>query len=108
MAIFSPMTPNETETFVMDFTRVLGPGEKIISGTVTATVLEGTDATPQNIVSGGATPVQNLLLAPGKALAQKITLPKIDNHYRLSFRATTDAGNAPELQGDFWCLNQVE
>ncbi len=108
MAIFSPKTPTESELFTADFSRVLGKGVVITSGTVTCSVLTGTDATPSAMISGSAVPTQNEAGEVGKCLSQKITGGILGNRYLLSFKATASDGTSPEIQGDVWIAAQVQ
>lgn len=105
MATFPPKTPAESEVFAVDFTRILGPFVTILSGTVTATVLEGTDPTPSNIVSGPAAVGQNPVGTAGKVLLQRIATSVEGVRYKLLFRATCSDGTNPEVETDFWSIS---
>ena len=94
MLRFSPKTTNESYPVAFGFENILNdlaPGENITGvPTVTATVLIGTDATPQAIVSGAAQ-------VSGTDVLQRIIAGVIGVTYLLACKVTTDKGNTFEV-----------
>ena len=75
----------ETVDLAWNCTNLLASGETISSASVTATVLSGTDPSPQNIVSGAAT-------ISGATVSQTITAGLEGVRYQLVLEITTSTG----------------
>ena len=94
MQHFSPKTTNESYPIAFGFENILNdlaPGETITGvPTVTATVLNGTDANPQAIVSGAAS-------VSGTDVLQRILAGVLGVTYLLACRVTTDKSNTFEV-----------
>lgn len=97
MTTWSPKVPSAKEFFTMDFLRNLAAGDSILSATCTASVLEGTDATPSSILLNA--PIIN-----GTNVSQEIQAGMLGVRYLLTFTATTLLGETIPLVGDFWVL----
>lgn len=97
--MFDPLNPQGTEWFSYDFVRDLPAGVTITGAASTqAVVVEGTDATPNSILSGGAT-------YNGTVVSQLITggAGRVDGvQYAVTFRATTSDGQTLARTVGLW------
>lgn len=108
MPIFSPKTSTETEVFTADFTRKLPQGVTLLSGSVSISVLEGTDGAATSRLSGAAFVGQNRQGVAGKVLCQKIAGGVNGVRYMLKFTGAASDGTAPEILGDFVVKDSVD
>jgi hypothetical protein len=93
---FPDLLPDAKEFFTFEFAARLAAGETISSTAWEVTVLEGTDPTPANRLSGSpsvsGSKASHLILAPAAG----------DVHYCLTCVATTSLGQDIALSDDFW------
>jgi len=82
---FSRKRIDEDKKLSWDFANDMAAAETISTKTVTATVHSGTDASPSNIVSGGA-------VSSGQVVTQLIVDGLEGVTYMLEFEITTDQG----------------
>lgn len=86
---------DETEFYGFDYSQLLAAGETITDATFSITVLEGTDADADDMLSGSAVingSIVTILLTGG-----------VENvHYNLHCAAETSAGQTMSLSEDFW------
>lgn len=87
---FTPKRPNEQEVFGFDFTPQLSTGESISTATVTASVISGSDPSPQSIVSGAA------VISKGK-VSQKIIGGVDGEIYKLVCQVSTTGALFPQV-----------
>jgi len=90
---FSYKITTESELFSFDFSQVLAPSETISSAACTATVMNGTDSNPSNIIVG--TPV-----IANKIASQRIANGVSEVTYRLQMTITTSTSNTYVGVGD--------
>jgi len=81
---FSPKREAEQIICTFDYTKLLGTGETIQSALWTSELVEGVDAAPNDMISGGAS-------VAGSKVSQLIIGGVDDNIYRLICAATTTA-----------------
>lgn len=84
-AVWPPKRVDEDILLSWDFSAALATGETISTGTVTATTIEGTDPSPNDIVSGSTT-------TSGAVVSQKIINGVDGATYLLECEITTDQG----------------
>lgn len=89
---FSPKLDSATSFLDFDFISMLESGETIVGAAVTASVFSGTDANPENIVSGAET-------VSGSVVTQKIIGGEVGVIYRLTCSVTTSLGNVKIMRG---------
>lgn len=90
---FSYQILGENELFTFDYSLVLQSGESITSATSNVIVMNGTDPSPNAILSG--TPVVS-----GAQVSQRITGGISEVTYRLEVTAVTSTGNTYIAVGD--------
>lgn len=91
--VFPPKKAGETIQVLFDFSSAFEDITSAINAaSVTATVWSGTDATPQNIVSGSATIVTPVTSLPARKVLQTIVGGVAGVIYSLSCQATTASG----------------
>jgi hypothetical protein len=95
MTPFSPKTPSEQVFLAFNYVRELGEGETIASGTWTASVLEGVDANPGALISGG-------VFIEGPKVSQLVIGGVIDTRYCLQCEALTSRGQRLVLSNSIW------
>jgi hypothetical protein len=91
---YSSKRAGETEVFTMDFVRLLGVNEFLLSAVVTVEVIEGFDASPNSMINGIAQ------VNAGSKILQSITGGIPDVYYRVIFTATTSLGQVLILIGN--------
>lgn len=84
MADFTPKRVAESEIFSVDYSVLLGTGETITSAVWTNSVKEGTDASPNAMISGPAS-------ITGAVVSQKLTAGVAGVYYWPICTATTSA-----------------
>ncbi len=92
-ARFSDKFTTETEPLVFDFSRVLASGETLSTCSSSASVVEGTDASPSSLLSGSPS-------ISGNTVVQKVTAGTSGVLYRIVISTVTSASNTYTLVGD--------
>jgi hypothetical protein len=83
---FSDKKTGERVRLGVDFVRLLAAGETISTAAVTASVLQGTDATPSALLDGAA-------VIDGETIWQEVDGGVVGVYYTLEFTATTSLGH---------------
>lgn len=90
---FSYKITTEVKSLSFDFSQVLASGETLSTSTCTVIVVDGTDATPSNLLSGGTSII-------GNKIYQQVHNGTAGVIYRLIATVTTSAGNTLVALGD--------
>lgn len=98
---FSYKFTTEVKSLSFDFSQVLASGETISTATCTVVVIDGTDPTPSNILSGGTTII-------GFKVYQQVQNGVAGVTYRLVATITTSAGNTLVALGDLPVYSTTE
>ena len=98
---FSYKFTTEVKPLSFDFSQVLASGETISTATCTVLVIDGTDPTPSNILSGGASII-------GSKIYQQVQSGVAGVTYRLVATITTSAGNTLVALGDLPVYSTTE
>lgn len=96
--LLSPKYTTESELITFDFTPVMVSGETISTVAVSATTLEGGDASPSAILSGSAS-------ISGYKVTQRIAGGTTQNTYRIVCTATTSVPNIYTLTADLYVIS---
>jgi hypothetical protein len=91
---FSPKRPSETELFSADFSRLLGSGETVTTGSCKVVLADDSAEADIAAMKSGAASVD------GTKVLQKITGGTDGVTYTLIFQATTSAGQTLDLTRD--------
>ena len=91
-SVINVKTSAATEDAVFDFANQYGAGETCASGSVTATVYSGIDASPSGVLSGSG-------VASGTKFTQKVIAGMLGVVYLLTCTTTSSAGKVRSLQG---------
>jgi hypothetical protein len=98
---FSYKFTTEVKSLSFDFSQVLASGETISTAVCTVVVIDGTDSTPSNLLSGGATII-------GFKVYQQVQNGVAGVTYRLVATITTSAGNTLVALGDLPVYSTTE
>lgn len=98
---FSYKFTTEVKSLSFDFSQVLASGETISTATCTVVVIDGTDLTPSNILSGGTTII-------GFKVYQQVQNGVAGVTYRLVATITTSVGNTLVALGDLPVYSTTE
>ena len=90
---FSYKITTEVKSLSFDFSQVLASGETLSTSTCTVIVVDGTDPTPSNLLSGGTSII-------GSKIYQQVHNGTAGVIYRLVATVTTSAGNTLVALGD--------
>lgn len=101
MLEFSDKRTAETIDVAWNCENLLAAGETISTAAITATVVSGTDPSPQNIVSGGAT-------ISGATVSQTITGGVADVRYLLVCKITTSTSQIFETPARLYVTDVVK
>lgn len=91
-SVINVKTSAATEDAVFDFANQYIAGETVSSGSVTAAVYSGVDATPSAVLSGAG-------VASGTKFTQKVVAGTEGVVYLLTCTTTSSAGKVRSLQG---------
>ena len=91
-SVINAKTTSATEDAVFDFANQYVAGETVASGSVTAIVYSGTDATPSAVLSGAG-------VASGSKFTQKVTAGTEGVVYLLTCTTTSSSGKVRSLEG---------
>lgn len=98
---FSYKFTTEVKSLSFDFSQVLSSGETISTATCTVVVIDGTDATPSNILSGGTSII-------GSKVYQQVQNGIAGVTYRLVVTIATSASNTLVAIGDLPVYSTTE
>jgi hypothetical protein len=98
---FSYKFTGETKPLSFDFSQVLASSETLSTAACTVVVIDGTDANPSNILSGGASII-------GSKIYQLVQSGVAGVTYRLVATVTTSAGNTLIALGDLPVYSTTE
>jgi len=90
---FSYKFTTENKPLSFDFSQVLATGESLSTASCSVLVIDGTDASPSNLLSGGASII-------GSKIYQQVHNGTAGVTYRLVATVTTSAGNTLVALGD--------
>ena len=91
-SVINAKTTSATEDAVFDFSNQYVAGETVSSGSVTAVVYSGTDASPSAVLSGAG-------VASGTKFTQKVVGGVEGVAYLLTCTTTSSAGKVRSLEG---------
>ena len=91
-SVINAKTASATEDAVFDFANQYVAGETVSSGSVTAVVYSGTDATPSAVLSGAG-------VASGTKFTQKVVSGVEGVAYLLTCTTTSSSGKVRSLEG---------
>jgi hypothetical protein len=98
---FSYKFTTEVKPLSFDFSQVLASGETLSTASCSALVIDGTDPTPSNLLSGGTSII-------GSKVYQQVHNGVAGVTYRLVATVTTSAGNTLVALGDLPVYSTTE